>query len=97
MCFSSITERDESTAHYQHYTEELNSQLTTLQDQFQRLQQENENLLVQEQNRIRHIGDLERQMQSVQNDRAAFSTNFSDGSLKNDLEVTKELCVQLQV
>lgn len=91
-------ERNESTTYYQHYTEELNNQLLTLQEQYQRLQQENENLSLQEQNRIRHISDLERQLQVIQEDRVTFSpSNVTDSNLKNELEATRELCVQLQV
>ncbi|CAG9862677.1 unnamed protein product [Phyllotreta striolata] len=90
-------ERDESTNNYQHYTEKLNAQLVTLQEQHDRLQQDNENLCVQEQNRIRHIGDLERQLQNIQNDRLARPASVSDGNLKNDLDITKELCLQLQM
>jgi chromosome segregation ATPase len=98
MLTSITKERNESTTYYQHYTEELNNQLLTLQDQYQRLQQENENLSLQEQNRIRHISDLERQLQVLQDERITFPpSNSTDSNLKNELEETRELCVQLQV
>ncbi|XP_057660608.1 golgin subfamily A member 2 [Diorhabda carinulata] len=91
-------ERNETTTYYQHYTEELNNQLLTLQEQYQQLQQENENLSVQEQNRIRHISDLERQLQVIQDERITFPpSNLTDSNLKTELEATRELCVQLQM
>nr|XP_023020254.1 golgin subfamily A member 2 isoform X2 [Leptinotarsa decemlineata] len=92
-------EREESTTQYQQYTQELNTQLAGLSNQVQRLQQENEDLSVQEQNRIKHIGELERQLQSLQNEQIAFTVNRPNGesNLKNELDSTRELCIQLQI
>ncbi|KAG5866241.1 hypothetical protein JTB14_027643 [Gonioctena quinquepunctata] len=91
-------ERDESTSQYQQYTQELNAQLSNLSNQVQRLQQENENLSIQEQNRVKHIGELERQLQSLQNEQVSFAVNRpgAESDLKGELESTRELCIQLQ-
>ncbi|CAG9814041.1 unnamed protein product [Phaedon cochleariae] len=99
MLKTMTNERDESTSHYQQYTQELNAQMTNLTNQIQRLQQENEHLSMQEQNRIKHIGELERQLQSLQNDQVAFTRNGTnkDINLKNELESIRELSVQLQI
>ncbi|XP_066143478.1 golgin subfamily A member 2-like isoform X2 [Euwallacea fornicatus] len=88
MLQSTIKERDESTFKYQQYAQQLNEQL----------QQDKEKLLQQEQDRIKHIGALEKQLQGLQNEQVAFATRSSSSiELKNDLEKSRELCVQMQI
>lgn len=92
-------ERDESSIQYQQYAQQLNAQITNLSNRIEQLQDENEKLSIQEQNRIRHISELERQLQNLQNEQVVFATNrvVGDGNLKAELESTRELCIQLQV
>lgn len=92
-------ERDESSVQYQQYAQQLNAQITNLSNRIEQLQQENEKLSMQEHNRIKHIGELERQLQNLQNQQVAFATSRSlgDGNIKTELENTQELCIQLQV
>lgn len=54
---------------------------------------------MQEQNRIKHIGELERQLQNLQNDQVTYATRNTTSStdLRNELEKSRELCVQLQI
>ncbi|XP_028148281.1 golgin subfamily A member 2 [Diabrotica virgifera virgifera] len=91
-------EHEQSTLHYQQYTEELNTQLLTIQEQYQHIQQENDKLSAEVQNRVHHICDLERQLQNKQNEKVTFTSSNGTGlNVKEELEVTKELCVQLQM
>lgn len=92
-------ERDDSNIQYQQYTQQLNAQIINMSNRIQQLQQENENLSLHEQNRIKHISELERQLQNLQNQQVAFATSRSvgGGNLKLELENTRELCIQLQV
>ncbi|XP_072396123.1 golgin subfamily A member 2-like [Diabrotica undecimpunctata] len=91
-------EHEQSTLHYQQYTEELNTQLLTIQEQYQHIQQENDKLSAEVQNRVRHICELERQLQNKQHDKVTFTSGNGTGlNVKEELEVTKELCVQLQM
>ncbi|XP_030757780.1 golgin subfamily A member 2 [Sitophilus oryzae] len=94
---SIIKERDESSAQYQQYAQQLNVQLTNLSSKLEQLQKEKENFVIQEQNRIKHIGELERQLQNIQDEHISYSTNSNSGELKQELEKFKELCVQLQI
>ncbi|XP_066258527.1 golgin subfamily A member 2-like [Euwallacea similis] len=98
MLQSTIKERDESTFQYQQYAQQLNAQVVNLSSKLERLQQDKEKLLQQEQDRIKHIGALEKQLQSLQNEQVAFATRSSSSiELKNDLEKSRELCVQMQI
>nr|CAI5818972.1 unnamed protein product [Callosobruchus analis] len=83
---------------------QLNSVLKTLtkerdESNVQYQQYENENLSVQEQSRIKHIGELERQLQILQNERVAFASSSSsaDSNLKSELEKLQDTCSRLQV
>ncbi|XP_050294913.1 golgin subfamily A member 2 [Anthonomus grandis grandis] len=97
MLKSVIKERDESTIQFQQYAQQLNAQISNLSSKQEELQQENENLRVQEQNRIKHIGDLERQLQSLQTDQVNYiSRGVSNVDLKNEVESFREKCEQLQ-
>lgn len=92
-------ERDESSVQYQQYAQQLNAQITNFSAAIEHLQRENENFAIQDQNRVKHISELERQLQNLQNEQVTFATNriSVDSSLKNELENTRELCIQLQV
>nr|CAI5864230.1 unnamed protein product [Callosobruchus analis] len=91
-------ERDESNVQYQQYVQQLNAQVSNLTTKIEQLQQENENLSVQEQSRIKHIGELERQLQILQNERVAFASSSSsaDSNLKSELEKLQDTCSRLQ-
>lgn len=73
------------------------AQLTNLSTKLEQLQQEKDTFLLQEQNRIKHIGELERQLQNLQNECVSYSTNFNNNELRQELEKNREMCVQLQV
>lgn len=92
-------ERDESSVQYQQYAQQLNAQITNLSNRIEMLQAENENLSIQDQNRVKHISELERQLQFIQNEQVAYVTrqNNGDGNLKSELDNTREICIQLQV
>lgn len=87
-------ERDEHNMQYQQYAQQLNIQVANLSSKIDGLQMEKENLLLQEQNRIKHIGELERQLQSLQNDRVNFATqkpkkDRKDNELINQIQLEK--------
>lgn len=92
-------ERDESVLQYQQYAQQQNIQLSTLTKNLEQLQVENENLSLQEQNRIKHISELEKQLQNLQIEQVTLATDrsTSDSDSKMNLENVRELCVQLQM
>ncbi|XP_060516504.1 golgin subfamily A member 2-like isoform X2 [Cylas formicarius] len=94
---SIIKERDESTSQYQQYAQQLNGQISNLSEKLEQLQVENENLLTQEQSRIKHMGELERQLQILQDNQIFYTTQNANSDLKTELEKSKELCVEMQI
>lgn len=92
-------ERDESVLQYQQYAQQQNIQLSNLTKNLEQLQLENENLTLQEQNRIKHISELEKQLQNLQIEQVALATDKSntDPNSKINLENARELCIQLQM
>lgn len=92
-------EREESSIQYQQYAQQLNAQLVTLSTRLEQLHDENEILVKQEQNRIRHIGELEKQLQSLQNEQVSFSSSraSNDTHLKSELEVARQILSKLEV
>ncbi|XP_018567550.1 golgin subfamily A member 2 [Anoplophora glabripennis] len=93
------TERDDSVLQYQQYAQQQNIQLSNLTKNLEQLQLENENLTLQEQNRIKHISELEKQLQNLQIEQVALATDkpTNDSDSKINLENVRELCVQLQM
>lgn len=92
-------ERDESVLQYQQYAQQQNVQLSNLTKNLEQLQLVNENLTVQEQNRIKHISELEKQLQNLQIEQVTLATDKSNNNSdsKINLENARELCVQLQM
>lgn len=60
-------ERDQTTIHYQQVVQQLNAQLANLATKEESTRAENDNLIVREQNLVKHIGALEKQLQNTQN------------------------------
>ncbi|XP_058460981.1 golgin subfamily A member 2 isoform X2 [Malaya genurostris] len=56
-------ERDQSNQQYQNYVLHLNKEVSNLADKIQELTNENNRLSLREDNLVRHIGELERQIQ----------------------------------
>ncbi|XP_063917871.1 golgin subfamily A member 2 [Zophobas morio] len=89
-------EREESSLQYQQYAQQLNSQITSMAGRLEKLQKENESLQVQEQNRIKHIGELEKQLQSLQNDHVNFAISRNVGDSRAELDAALELVEKLK-
>ncbi|XP_044750955.1 golgin subfamily A member 2 [Coccinella septempunctata] len=89
-------EREESSLQYQQYAEQLNDQISNLVQRLEQQQKENEQLKIQEENRVRHIGDLEKQLQNVQNDNTSYNLQRNNSFLKKELESSTELAQSLQ-
>ncbi|KAK9878426.1 hypothetical protein WA026_022066 [Henosepilachna vigintioctopunctata] len=89
-------EREESDVQYQQYAEQLNAQIRNLDGKIDYYQKENEQLRIQEENRIKHIGDLEKQLQTIQNDNNTFNSQRSINMLKREIETVMETTEQLQ-
>lgn len=69
-----------------------------LSSKLEQLQHENEKLVLQEQERIKHIGTLEKQLQNLQNEQVAYATRGSNSiELKTELEKARELNVHLHI
>lgn len=58
------SERDQASSQYQQYVVQLNGQLSNLSTKLESAIKENESLVTREQNLIRHIGELERHLQT---------------------------------
>ncbi|KAL1513475.1 hypothetical protein ABEB36_002881 [Hypothenemus hampei] len=98
MLKSIIKERDESTAQYHQYAQQLSAQIESLSTKLSQLQQEKETYINQEQERIKHIGVLEKQLQSIQSDQITYAArNSNNTDVKVELEKSRELCVELQI
>lgn len=82
-------ERDQSSTQYQQYVLQLNNQLSNLANKLETVTKENESLVTREQNLIRHIGELEKHLQNVQNNQIGLNQ-------KGDVILEKELQEALQ-
>ncbi|XP_069698649.1 golgin subfamily A member 2 [Periplaneta americana] len=60
-------ERDQASQQYQQYVQQLNGQLQSLASKIEALNSENEQLAAREQSLVRHVSDLEKQLQQQQN------------------------------
>ncbi|KAL3280542.1 hypothetical protein HHI36_003774 [Cryptolaemus montrouzieri] len=89
-------EREDSSLHYQQYAEQLNAQISNLAAKLEQYQKENEQLRIQEENRVRHLGELEKQLQNIQKDKTSMSLQRNNSFLKKELETSAELAKQLQ-
>lgn len=89
-------EREESSLQYQQYAEQLNDQISNLVQRLEQQQRENEQFKIQEENRIQHIGDLEKQLQNVQNDNTSYNLQRNVSFLKKELESSAQLAQTLQ-
>lgn len=79
-------ERDQANTQYQQYALQLNNQLTSLASKLDSATKENEALVTREQNLVRHISELERHLQNVQNDHVANSSQKTEAVLEKDLQ-----------
>lgn len=89
-------EREESSLQNQQYAQQLNAQLSNLVTRLETVKKENESLMIQEQNRIRHIGELEKQLQNLQNDQVSFAVQRNSGETKAELDAALELVERLK-
>lgn len=79
-------ERDQASTQYQQYVLQLNKQLSNLANKLESVTKENEILVTREQNLVRHIGELEKHLQNVQNDYAANAGQKVDGVFEKELQ-----------
>ncbi|EFA04309.1 hypothetical protein TcasGA2_TC014602 [Tribolium castaneum] len=89
-------EREESSLQYQQYAQQLNAQLSSLATRLETSQKENESLAIREQDRIKHIGELEKQLQNLQNDQVSFAVQKPTTETKAELEAALELVERLK-
>ncbi|KAJ8956796.1 hypothetical protein NQ318_014210 [Aromia moschata] len=83
-------ERDESSVQYQQYVQQQNVQLISISNKMEQLQAENERLSKQDQARIKHINELEKQIQALQSDQVKYAVNKMNGlELKEDSDEAK--------
>lgn len=90
-----VNERDQANAQYQQYAEQLNTQLTLLAQKLESTTNQNESLVKREEELVQHIGELEKRLQSLQNEQGNFvpdrNGNGLQKELDNALQVIKEL------
>lgn len=84
-------EREESNIQYQQYAQQLNDQISTMVQRLDEQQKNNDQLKLQEENRIKHIGDLEKQLQNVQSDNTSYNLQRNNSFLKKELENSVEV------
>lgn len=79
-------ERDQSNAQYQSYVQQLNKDSATLAAQLQEFMVENERLSTREESLVKHVGDLERQIQQ----QMAKQKNFKEVHENRDDSVAED-------
>ncbi|KAF2897178.1 hypothetical protein ILUMI_09006 [Ignelater luminosus] len=91
-------ERDQASALYQYYVQQLNTQVASLAGKLETMTAENESLTNREQNLVKHVGELEKHLQNMQDERINFTGNKgSSTELKKELDSTMELLHTLQI
>lgn len=80
------TERDQSNAQYQSYVQQLNKDSATLAAQLQEYVGENERLSKREESLVKHVGDLERQIQQ----QMTKQKNFKEVHVNRDNSVAED-------
>lgn len=78
-------EKLDASVHYQRFAQQLSEQVAHLSAKVEQYQKENDKLKANEDSRIRHIGDLEKQLQNMSDGGIAYSAQ------RNNLELRKEL------
>lgn len=79
-------DRDQSSQQYQNYVQQLNQEISKMAQQLQEYVAENERLSKREQGLVKHVGDLERQIQQ----------QFSKQKKNTEVAVTSAEVVSLQ-
>ncbi|XP_017784293.1 PREDICTED: golgin subfamily A member 2 [Nicrophorus vespilloides] len=71
---AAVNERDQASNHYQQYVQQLNTNVSNLATKLETVTYENENLSKREQELIRHIGELEKRLQTLQSEHVNIKT-----------------------
>ncbi|KAK4880543.1 hypothetical protein RN001_008689 [Aquatica leii] len=91
-------ERDQASAQYQHYVQQLNNQVASLANKLESVTSENETLIKREQNLVHHIGELEKHLQMLQEEHVNVTTNKSTSNeTKKNLDIAMESLQNLQI
>ncbi|KAF5291717.1 hypothetical protein FQR65_LT11410 [Abscondita terminalis] len=91
-------ERDQASAQYQHYVQQLNNQVASLAYKLENVTAENETLTKREQNLVHHISELEKHLQILQDEHVNATTNKGNSNeLKKNLDAALESIQNLQI
>uniref|UniRef100_A0A336KBF9 CSON003964 protein n=1 Tax=Culicoides sonorensis TaxID=179676 RepID=A0A336KBF9_CULSO len=86
------SERDQNSAQYQSYVLQLNREISNLGDKNLNLTEENDKLAKREADLVKHIGELEKQIQQqIAKQRDVEAKNTSNDEKTKDLEKLKEM------
>ncbi|KAF5275581.1 hypothetical protein FQA39_LY06693 [Lamprigera yunnana] len=89
-------ERDQASAQYQQYAQQLNNRVTLLAQKLESVTAENERLSQREMCLVHHIGELERHLQKLQEDQINNGNKGNLGELKKSLDTALETLENLQ-
>lgn len=94
-------ERDQSSQQYQNYVQQLNQEISKMAQQLQEYVAENERLSKREQGLVKHVGDLERQIQqqlsNQKKNNEVSGTSEESSSLKSRCDALEVEKAQWQV
>lgn len=80
---SMTQDREQASLQYQQYVQQLNAQLNALAQKLESVTLDNENLSKREQDLIKHISELERHLQNLQNEHLKSSVSIKNDNLDN--------------
>lgn len=88
----SIThDREQASIQYQQYVQQLNGQLNSLAQRLESVTSDNENLSKREQDLVKHISELEKRLQNLQNEHLKSSLSNNNDNLGNIVETFENL------
>lgn len=99
-------ERDQSNQQYQNYVLHLNKELKNFSDKIRELTEENNDLSTRESDLVRHVGELERQMQQQLSKEKKYAAQQEDkpetdeqqrGALEAEVKLLKEKVTAMEV
>ncbi|XP_021704283.1 golgin subfamily A member 2 [Aedes aegypti] len=88
-------ERDQSNQQYQNYVLHLNREVANLADKIQELTEENNRLSSREDNLVRHVGELERQIQQQLTKQQTYAAQQNESAENDEQKVALEAEVKL--
>ncbi|XP_053684050.1 golgin subfamily A member 2-like [Sabethes cyaneus] len=88
-------ERDQSNQQYQNYVLHLNKEVSNLADKIQELTEENNRLSTREDNLVRHVGELERQIQQQMVKAKLYASQQQEDTVEEQQRTTLESELQL--